>query len=248
MGGILDYAPGATVVHRLNPIVKIVFAFCTCVAAFLTESPPALCALLALDVAVGCAGGIPQRTLRLLSGLAKVSVFLFVLQVLFIRSGTPVFFFVTDVGVHTACLVVLRLIVATMPLALMLALTPMSDLSNALVKVARLPYRYAFAFTTALRFIPVFTGEMRQIMEAQTARGVEFDTGNPLRKVGLVLPLCMPMLVSSVGRVQQSALAAETRGFYLRDRASGYRDYPFGALDAGALALTVAVVAFGVVL
>lgn len=248
MGGILDYAPGATVVHRLNPIVKIVFAFCTCVAAFLTESLPALCALLALDVAVGCAGGIPQRTLRLLSGLVKVSVFLFVLQVLFIRSGTPVFFFVTDVGVHTACLVVLRLVVATMPLALMLALTPMSDLSNALVKVARLPYRYAFAFTTALRFIPVFTGEMRQIMEAQTARGVEFDTSNPLRKVGLVLPLCMPMLVSSVGRVQQSALAAETRGFYLRDRASGYRDYPFGALDAGALALTVAVVAFGVVL
>lgn len=248
MGGILDYAPGATVVHRLNPIVKIVFAFCTCVAAFLTESLPALCALLALDVAVGCAGGIPQRTLRLLSGLVKVSVFLFVLQVLFICSGTPVFFFVTDVGVHTACLVVLRLIVATMPLALILALTPMSDLSNALVKVARLPYRYAFAFTTALRFIPVFTGEMRQIMEAQTARGVEFDTGNPLRKVGLVLPLCMPMLVSSVGRVQQSALAAEARGFYLRDRASGYRDYPFGALDAGALALTVAVVAFGVVL
>ena len=248
MGSILDYAPGATVVHRLNPIVKIVFAFCTCVAAFLTESLPALCVLLALDVAVGCAGGIPQRTLRLLSGLVKVSVFLFVLQVLFIRSGTPVFFFVTDVGVHTACLVVPRLILATMPLALMLALTPMSDLPNALVKVARLPYRYAFAFTTALRFIPVFTGEMRQIMEAQTARGVEFDTGNPLRKVGLVLPLCMPMLVSSVGRVQQSALAAETRGFYLRDRASGYRDYPFGALDAGALALTVAVVAFGVVL
>lgn len=248
MGGILDYAPGTTVVHRLNPIVKIVFAFCTCVAAFLTESLPALCALLALDVAVGCAGGIPQRTLRLLSGLVKVSVFLFVLQVLFIRSGTPVFFFATDAGVHTACLVVLRLIVATMPLALMLALTPMSDLSNALVKVARLPYRYAFAFTTALRFIPVFTGEMRQIMEAQTARGVEFDTGNPLRKVSLVLPLCMPMLVSSVGRVQQSALAAETRGFYLRDRASGFRDYPFGALDAAALALTAAVVAFGVVL
>ncbi len=248
MGGILDYAPGTTVVHRLNPIVKIVFAFCTCVAAFLTESLPALCALLALDVAVGCAGGIPQRTLRLLSSLVKVSVFLFVLQVLFIRSGTPVFFFVTDAGVHTACLVVLRLIVATMPLALMLALTPMSDFSNALVKVARLPHRYAFAFTTALRFIPVFTGEMRQIMEAQTARGVEFDTGNPLRKVSLVLPLCMPMLVSSVGRVQQSALAAETRGFYLRDRASGYRDYPFGALDAAVLALTAAVVAFGVVL
>lgn len=246
MGGILDYAPGATVVHRLNPIVKIVFAFCPCVAAFLTESLPALCALLALDVAVGCAGGIPQRTLRLLSGLVKVSVFLFVLQVLFIRSGTPVFFFVTDVGVHTACLVVLRLIVATMPLALMLALTPMSDLSNALVKVARLPYRYAFAFTTALRFIPVFTGEMRQIMEAQTARGVEYDTPNPLKKLRLMLPLCIPLLISSVGKTDATALAAEQRGFYLRTRASAYKRYPLAGRDIAALALCVGLIVLGI--
>lgn len=247
MDGVLDYAPGTTIVHRLNPLVKIAFAFCVCVAAFLTESLPVLACLLAVGIAVGCAGGIPRRTVRLLATLVKVSIFLFVLQVLFIRSGTPVFLFVTDAGLRTATLVVMRLIVATMPLALMLALTPMNDLTNALVKIARLPYRYAFTLTTALRFIPVFAAEMRQIMEAQTARGVEFDTRNPLRKVSLVLPLCMPMLVGSVGRVQQSALAAEMRGFYLRGQDSGYRDYRFALADGAVLVLSVCLIAVGVV-
>ena len=88
---------------------------------------------------------------------------------------------------------------------------------------------------------------MRQIMEAQTARGVEFDTRNPLRKVSLVLPLCMPMLVGSVGRVQQSALAAEMRGFYLRGQDSGYRDYRFALADGAVLVLSVCLIAVGVV-
>ena len=61
MDGVLDYAPGTTIVHRLNPLVKIAFAFCVCVAAFLTESLPVLACLLAVGIAVGCAGGIPRR-------------------------------------------------------------------------------------------------------------------------------------------------------------------------------------------
>ena len=55
-----------------------------------------------------------------------------------------------------------------------------------------IPYRYAFTFSTALRFVPVFSQEMNAIMEAQTARGVEYDTRNPFKKLKLMLPLCVP--------------------------------------------------------
>ena len=168
------------------------------------------------------------------------------MQVLFIRAGTPVFLFVTDEGLRIATLVVLRLIDATMPLALMLALTQMSDLSNALVKVLHLPYKYAFTVTTALKFIPVFTDEMSSIIESQTARGVDFDTKNPIRKLRLVLPLCAPLLITSVGRTEQAAMAAEVRGFYLRDRSSGSKEYPFGMIDGGALAVIVVLVVLAV--
>lgn len=73
------------------------------------------------------------------------------------------------------------------------------------------------------------------IMEAQTARGVAFDTKNPFKKLGLILPLCMPLLISSVGRIHDTAAAAEMRGFTLRTRESQSRRYTFksGDLFAG---------------
>jgi energy-coupling factor transport system permease protein len=217
-----------------------------CVAAFVSSSIVFLLALLALSIGLGFLGGIRKKTLALTWALVRVSAFLFVLQVLFIRTGTPVFLFVTDEGLITAFRVVLRLMDATMPLALMLALTRMNDLANALVKVVRLPYRYAFTLTTALRFIPVFTDEMSAIMESQTARGVDFDTKNPLRKLGLMMPLCVPLLITSVGRTGQAAMAAEVRGFYLRDRHSGSKEYPFKARDGVALLAMLALVALAV--
>lgn len=204
--------------------------------------------MLVLDILIGLIGGIPRKTADLLAGLAKVSAFLFILQVVFVRSGTPLFLFVTDEGLHTAALVVLRLVDATVPLALMLNLTRMGDLSNALVKCAHLPYRYAFTLTTALKFIPVFMDEMKAIMEAQTARGVEFDAGSPMRKIALMLPLCVPLLVTSVQRTGQNAMAAESRGFYLRTRASGVRRYPFALRDAVACACAACAVVAAMVL
>jgi energy-coupling factor transport system permease protein len=248
MEGLLDYAEGNTVLHRMNPLAKLVIAFAICVAAFLTENPIVLVGLLVLDALIGIIGGIPRKTFSLISGLAKIGAFLFVLQVLFVRSGTPMFLFITDDGLRVAFLVVMRLVDATLPLALVLNLTRMNDLTNALVKCAHLPYRYAFTLTTALKFIPVFATEMRSIMEAQMARGVEFDTKNPVHKIQLMLPLCVPLLVTSVQRSGQSALAAESRGFYLRTRASGSKNYPFRACDAAALCASVVTVAVAVML
>ena len=217
MAGLLDYSAGSTVLHRLNPIAKIALALAVCIAAFLSDSFVYLLVLLAFNVCIGLVGGIRKKTFSLLFGLVKICIFLFVLQVLFIRAGTPVFLFVTDEGLRIATLVVLHL-----------------------------PYKYAFTVTTALKFIPVFTDEMSSIIESQTARGVDFDTKNPIRKLRLVLPLCAPLLITSVGRTEQAAMAAEVRGFYLRDRSSGSKEYPFGMIDGGALAVIVVLVVLAV--
>ena len=61
-------------------------------------------------------------------------------------------------------------------------------------------------------------------------RGVEYDTINPVKKLKLMLPLCAPLLISSAGKTDATALAAEQRGFYLRTRKSSYKRYPFAAL------------------
>ena len=126
--------------------------------------------------------------------------------------------------------------------------TKLTDLANACVEKLHIPYKYAFTFTTALRFVPVFSQEMNAIMEAQTARGVQYDTKNPFKKMQLMLPLCVPLLISSVSKTDATALAAEQRGFYLRTRASSYRRYPFAARDIVVFALCVALIVGGIVL
>lgn len=248
MLNVIDYVPGDTVLHRLNPVTKLALAAAIIIATFLAQGYAALIALLLLTLLLGVYAGSASRLLSLLKVLLPVAVLMLVLQVAFVRHGEPVFLFVTADGLVSGTKACLRLVGVALPLVLMLTVTKTTDLANACVEKLHIPYKYAFTFTTALRFVPVFTQEMNAIMEAQTARGVEFDTKNPFKKLVLMLPVCVPLLVTSVGKTDAAALAAEQRGFYLRTRDSSYRRYPFRARDAAAFALCIALIAFGAVL
>lgn len=252
MKGFLDYKPGDSVLHRLDPLTKLFLSVCICAACFLGENPAFLVFLIGCDLLLGALGGVFDRAAGMLKGLLKISAFLFVLQLLFVRTGTPLLslppLLITDRGVVTGLRLVLRLIGATMPLALLLSVTQMSDLSGVLVQRLHVPYKYAFTLTTAIRFIPVFANSLSGIMEAQTARGVAFDTKNPFKKLGLIFPLCMPLLISSVGRIHDTAAAAEMRGFTLRTRESQSRRYTFKSGDLFAALIAAALAAAGVLL
>jgi energy-coupling factor transport system permease protein len=126
--------------------------------------------------------------------------------------------------------------------------TKITDMTNAAVKVLHVPYRYAFTFSSTVHFIPVFLNDMHGIMEAQTARGVEFDAGGIANKVRFMVPLCVPLLVSSVRKTNSAAIAAEVRGFNLRTRTSGFREYPMTATDYAAFALVAGLLAASICL
>ena len=248
MTELFQYIPGNSPLHRMNPITKILLTLCICASVFITNSLVYLVLLLVFDILIGFIGGVPGKAFAVMKGLLKVSLLLFILQALFVRSGNPLFWIITDEGILTAAKVVLRLIVVCLPLTLVLAVTQVSDLANALVQVLHVPYAYAFTITTAIRFIPQFMEEMTGIMEAQTARGVEFDTKNVLKKIGMILPLCAPLLISSVRRTTSTAIAVEVRGFELRTSKSGYKKYGFGLPDAAAVIICVAIVAGAILL
>ena len=248
MTSVIDYVPGNTLLHRLNPVTKLAVAAALIVATLLADTYPLLVGLIALTLALGAYARALRRLASLLKVLVPLAVIMLALQTAVVRTGAPVAAWVTTDGLVTGSKACLRLLGVAMPLILMLSVTKMGDLANACVEVLHVPYRYAFTFTTALRFVPVFSQEMTAIMEAQTARGVEYDTRNPFRKLRLMLPLCVPLLVSSVGKTDATALAAEQRGFYLRTRESCYKRYPLVARDWCALAACAALVAVGVAL
>lgn len=242
---VIDYTPGKSLLHRLNPVTKLALAAAIITAIFLTQSPFALTALLALTLAIGAYAGVARRLTGLLKVLLPIVVVMFTLQVAFTPTGEHIVAFATVDGVIGGLRACLRLVGVALPLVLMLSVTRLTDLANACVEVLHVPYRYAFTFTTAFRFVPVFTREMNAIMEAQTARGVHFDTGNPFKKLALMIPVCIPLLVTSVQKTDATALAAEQRGFYLRTRASSYRRYPMTATDIAVLGCCLALVAIG---
>ena len=248
MTSVIDYVPGNTLLHRLNPVTKLAVAAALIVATLLADTYPLLVGLIVLTLALGAYAGALRRLASLLKVLVPLAVIMLALQTAVVRTGAPVAAWVTTDGLVTGSKACLRLLGVAMPLILMLSVTKMGDLANACVEVLHVPYRYAFTFTTALRFVPVFSQEMTAIMEAQTARGVEYDTRNPFRKLRLMLPLCVPLLVSSVGKTDATALAAEQRGFYLRTRESCYKRYPLVARDWCALAACAALVALGAAL
>ncbi|MCX7615563.1 MAG: energy-coupling factor transporter transmembrane protein EcfT, partial [Clostridiales bacterium] len=128
MKGMFDYVSGDTVIHRMNPVSKICLALSICIAAFAAENIIFLIALLISNLIIGAIGHVFQKALGLLIGLGKICIFLFVLQLLFVRDGNVLFLFITDNGIMIAARLVLRLMSACIPLALMLAVTQMSDL------------------------------------------------------------------------------------------------------------------------
>lgn len=229
MKGFLDYLPGNSVLHKMHPLVKILVSVLICAASFCSSNYFFLAGIILVNILMGAVGngkehnGLLARTFGILKGLVKMSVFLFILQLLVIRKGDALFmignFAITDIAVQKALLLVLRLIGATLPLSILISVTNLSDLSNTLVKYLHIPYKYAFTFTSAIRFIPVFSTEMKGIIESQNARGVDFEVKNPFKKFGMILPLCFPLLISSVRKIESTATAAELRGFYLRTRA-----------------------------
>jgi energy-coupling factor transport system permease protein len=82
---------------------------------------------------------------------------------------------------------------------------------------ARIPYDFCFAFTTAIRFVPVLADEAQNIMDAQRSRGLELDKGSFLGRVRKYIPILIPLIVGAIRRSLEMAEAMESRAFGAKD-------------------------------
>ena len=252
MNGFLEYVPGDSLLHRLNPVAKLLFAVLFAITCFCTGNLAFLCAMFVFGIAMAASCGLMKQTLGLMKAVAAFSIILAVLLLLTTPEGDLLvslpWGYIGTGSILAAIRMVVRLEAAAIPLFLTFYVTKMTDLSNSVVKVLHVPYKYAFTFASTVHFIPVFMNDMKGIMEAQTARGVEFDAGGIVNKVRLMVPLCVPLLVSSVRKTNSAAIAAEVRGFNLRTRESGYKLYPFSGADFATMALAVLLMAAAIAL
>ena len=251
MKGFLEYVPGESFLHTMNPVAKLAAAFLLVIACFATSNFILLAVVIALDAVMAVQCKMVAQTIGLAKAVAAFSVVLALIALLFTPQGDVLaslpWGYIGTASVSNAVLIVVRLIACAVPLFLVFYVTKLTDMANALVKVLHVPYKYAFTFMSTVHFIPVFMNDMAGIMEAQTARGVEFD-GGLVKKVRLMVPLCVPLLVSSVRKTNSAAIAAEVRGFNLRTRGSGFKEYPFSGIDFAAMGIAAALLVVAILL
>ncbi|MEJ2281817.1 MAG: energy-coupling factor transporter transmembrane component T, partial [Candidatus Bathyarchaeota archaeon] len=83
---------------------------------------------------------------------------------------------------------------------------------------SHVPYEFCFAFTTAVRFVPVLADEAQTIMDAQKARGLELERGNFLKRVRNYIPILIPLIVNAIRRSLELAEAMESRAWGASDK------------------------------
>lgn len=123
-----------------------------------------------------------------------------------------IFQYILGVKLETAIIIGLRMIIMPLIFIFILVTTRLQDLTASMVVQCRIPYEYAFMLTSALRFIPEFIAESKNVQEAQACRGYNIS-GNPLKKLYSYLTVIQPLVLRAITRSETMAMSMELRGF-----------------------------------
>ena len=89
----------------------------------------------------------------------------------------------------------------------------------------------------ALRFIPTLIEETDKIMSAQRARGADFETGSLVRRAKALIPVLVPLFVSSFRRADELAVAMECRCYHGGEGRTRMKQLKMTSADITALIL-----------
>jgi energy-coupling factor transport system permease protein len=197
-------------IHNLDPRVKFIYVCAVFVAAILFGEILPLIALFLMSIPFVLLAGVQKEWLRSLRGAAFLASFIFLVNIAssFFTSG----YVLTAVAVETAAAMTLRFVVLVESFSVFFLTTSPDHLGLALEQT-RVPYEFAFAFTTAVRFVPVLAEEAQTIMDAQKARGLELEKGGFLKRIRNYVPVLIPLIVSAIRRSLELAEAMESRAW-----------------------------------
>ena len=220
-----QYYDADSLIHRLDPRVKLAFTILYIVSLYVGQG--LACSLFAAAFLgfVIVLSKVPFKFI--VRGLRSILVLLLISAVfnLFLIEGEVLVRFwvfkITDNGVKTAVMMVIRLIFLVIGSSIMTLTTTPNALTDGLEKalsflrVIKVPvHEIAMMMSIALRFIPILISEVNKIMKAQMARGADFDRGGLIKKAKAMVPLLIPLFISAFRRANDLAEAMEARCYH----------------------------------
>ena len=217
-----QYYPGNSVIHKLDPRIKIMATLLYIVALFVVKDFIGFIApVILLEVEI-ILSKVPRRYIwRGLKPVLIIIAFTLIVNIFMVR-GEVLWQFgvlhITREGLRTAAFVGIRLVLLIIG-STMLTLTTrpigLTDGIEALLtpfkKIGVPAHELAMMMTIALRFIPTLLEETDKIIKAQQARGADFESGNILRRAKSLIPILVPLFISAFRIAQDLAMAMEAR-------------------------------------
>lgn len=254
------YLQGDSFIHRLDPRTKFLATFLFIIIVFLANNWLTYFILAIFTMIALLASKIPMSFFwNGVKPLLWVILFTVVLQMVFTTGGEVyvewAFIKITSYGVINAIFIFLRFMFIIFISTLMTLTTPplqiadaMESIMKPLGKIGVPVHEIALMLSIALRFVPTLMDEAQKIMNAQRARGVDFGEGNLFEQMKAIIPILIPLFVSSFNRAEDLATAMEARGYQGGTGRSKYRVLTYGKIDGIAatslVILTIALVLF----
>ena len=242
-----QYYDTDSVIHRLDPRVKLAFTLIYIVSLFVGHGPICYAYAAAFLAVVIVLSKVPVKFMvKGLRGMLMILIISALFNV-FLVQGEVIFhwwiFTISKEGVRTAILMVVRLIFLVIGSSVMTLTTTPNDLTDGMerslrfLKVIRVPvHEIAMMMSIALRFIPILIEEVNKIMKAQIARGADFESGGLIKKAKAMIPLLIPLFVSAFRRASDLALAMEARCYHGGDGRTKLHPLKYQAADYAAYA------------
>lgn len=253
-----QYYPSDSFVHKLDPRAKILLLIAYIVMVFVAKNFLGLFATVLFLLLIVAVSGVPLGSvLKSIKAVIFLVVFTALLNILFYtpkEGDVHLFWVVYKEGLIGAGFLALRLIALVMGSSILTLTTTPVSLTDGIESLLK-PLSYikvpvhdlALIMSIALRSIPTLANETERIINAQKARGADFDSGNLISRAKALIPVLIPLLISAFRRGDELGDAMDARCYTGSKIRTKYKKLTFGARDLVAV-LVVAVVLTGVIL
>ncbi len=246
-----QYFPANSLIHKLDARTKLILTVFSIVIIFVSTNMFALLFTALCILGILLISKIPFKMyLKNLKFILPIIIITSLINLFYIKDGTVLVSFwiikITDFGVKRSVFMALRVVLLILISSVLTYTTSPNDITDGIEKLfaplkflglGKAVHTMTMMMTIALRFIPTLIEETIKIMNAQKARGADFENGKLTSKIKAIIPILIPLLISSVRRAYDLAEAMESRCYNggegrtrLKQLKFTFRDYlSFGA-------------------
>lgn len=247
-----QYYPTDSIIHRLDPRVKLFSTIIFIVAVFLANSALALVLVTLFLLWIIVMSKVPfSLMVKGVRGIWVLIVITAVCNLFFSQSQDVIwkwqFLSVSGQSIHNTVYYTIRLIYLVVGTSVMTLTTTPSKLTDGmedglkfLTKIGVPIHEIAMMMSIALRFIPILAEEADKIKKAQMARGADFDEGGLLKKAKGLIPLLVPLFASAFRRANDLATAMEARCYRGGEGRTKMKPLKYTGADYGAYVIIIA--------